>query len=38
MKGHLKGGKWDGLKVVTKAGAFGRDDTLKAIVEILGGG
>ena len=40
MKGHLKGGKWDGLKVVTKAGAFGKEDTLNMVVEILetGGG
>ena len=35
MKGHVKGGRWDGLTVVTKAGAFGKDDTFKNIVEIL---
>ncbi len=35
MKGRLKGGRWDGLTVVTKAGGFGKGDTLKKIVEIL---
>jgi len=34
-KGHLVGGKWDGLTVVTKAGAFGRETALRKIVEIL---
>jgi uncharacterized protein YgbK (DUF1537 family) len=33
--GHLIGGKWDGLKVVTKAGAFGKEDALEKIVGIL---
>jgi uncharacterized protein YgbK (DUF1537 family) len=33
--GHLVGGKWDGLKVVTKAGAFGKEDALEKIIEIL---
>ena len=35
MKGRLKGGRWDGLTVVTKAGGFGEGDTLKKIVKIL---
>ncbi len=35
MKGHLKGGRWDGLTIVTKAGGFGKEDALKKIVEIL---
>ena len=35
MKGRLKGGRWDGLTIVTKAGAFGKEDTLRKIVEIL---
>jgi uncharacterized protein YgbK (DUF1537 family) len=35
MRGHLTGGKWDGMTVVTKAGAFGNEDALKNIVEIL---
>ncbi len=33
--GHLIGGKWDGLKVVTKAGAFGKEDALEKIVRML---
>jgi len=35
MRGHLTGGKWDGMTVVTKAGAFGNESALKNIVEIL---
>jgi uncharacterized protein YgbK (DUF1537 family) len=35
IKGHLIGGKWDGLTVVTKAGAFGKEDALDNIVNIL---
>jgi uncharacterized protein YgbK (DUF1537 family) len=35
VKGHLIGGKWDGLSVVTKAGAFGKDDSLERIIHIL---
>lgn len=35
MKGYLVGGKWGCLTVVTKAGAFGKEDTLKNILEIL---
>lgn len=37
MKGHLTGGKWDGMTVVTKAGAFGNEDALKNVVKILEG-
>lgn len=33
--GHLIGGKWDGLKVVTKAGAFGEEGALWKIIGIL---
>lgn len=35
VKGHLIGGDWEGLTIVTKAGAFGKEDTLWRIVEIL---
>jgi D-threonate/D-erythronate kinase len=35
MKGRLKGGRWNGLTTVTKAGGFGKDDAFKNIVEIL---
>ncbi|MBM4323440.1 MAG: hypothetical protein FJ115_07780 [Deltaproteobacteria bacterium] len=35
IRGHLIGGKWDGLTVVTKAGAFGKEDALERIVEML---
>lgn len=34
-QGNLCGGPWDGLTVVTKAGAFGNGETLKRIVERL---
>lgn len=33
--GRLIGGKWNGLKVVTKAGAFGKEDALENIVTML---
>ncbi|MDT8902851.1 four-carbon acid sugar kinase family protein [Anaeroselena agilis] len=33
--GELQGGRRDGLKVVTKAGAFGSDDALAAALEVL---
>ena len=33
--GSLRGGPWDGLTVVTKAGAFGKEDTLVRIMERL---
>ena len=33
--GKLRGGPWDGLTVVTKAGAFGQEDALVRIVERL---
>ena len=38
VRGHLTGGDWDGLTVVTKAGAFGKEDALEKIVNILGEG
>ena len=34
--GHLIGGKWNGIRVITKAGAFGKDNALERIVESLG--
>jgi len=36
--GRLIGGRWDSLKVVTKAGAFGKEDALEKIVGILEAG
>jgi Uncharacterized protein conserved in bacteria len=33
--GNLRGGPWDGLTVVTKAGAFGKEDALMRILERL---
>lgn len=38
VKGHLRGGKWNGLSIITKAGAFGKEDALEKIVDILGQG
>ena len=35
VKGHLRGGNWDGLTVVTKAGAFGKEDALKRIISMI---
>jgi hypothetical protein len=35
VRGHLIGGKWDGLTVVTKAGAFGKENALEKIVGML---
>ncbi len=35
VRGRLRGGKWDGLAVVTKAGAFGKEDALARILERL---
>lgn len=35
VKGHLTGGNWDGLSVITKAGAFGKEDALEKIINIL---
>ncbi len=35
VRGRLRGGRWDGLAVVTKAGAFGEDDTLVRVMERL---
>jgi uncharacterized protein YgbK (DUF1537 family) len=34
--GYLQGGVWDGVRVVTKAGGFGRPDTLLDVVHALG--
>jgi len=38
VRGNLRGGPWNGLAIVTKAGAFGREDTLRQITEKLGKG
>jgi len=35
VRGNLRGGPWDGLTLVTKAGAFGKEDALVRIVEKL---
>ena len=35
VRGKLQGGPWDGLTIVTKAGAFGKEDALVRIVERL---
>jgi uncharacterized protein YgbK (DUF1537 family) len=35
VKGNLRGGPWEGLTIVTKAGAFGQEDALLNIVERL---
>ena len=35
VRGNLWGGPWDGLTIVTKAGAFGKEDALVRIVERL---
>jgi uncharacterized protein YgbK (DUF1537 family) len=37
VMGHLTGGKWNNLTVVTKAGAFGREDALEKIMDNLEG-
>ena len=34
--GHLQGGLWDGVRVVTKAGGFGLPETLLDVVHALG--
>jgi uncharacterized protein YgbK (DUF1537 family) len=34
--GQLQGGRWDGLRVVTKAGGFGTPQTLLDVVRALG--
>lgn len=36
--GHLKGGYCDGIHIVTKAGGFGKEDSLVKIVRYLGRG
>jgi uncharacterized protein YgbK (DUF1537 family) len=36
--GRLMGGKWEGLRMVTKAGAFGKVKALEKILGILGQG
>jgi uncharacterized protein YgbK (DUF1537 family) len=35
--GRLIGGRWHGLRMVTKAGAFGKGKALEKILGILGG-
>ncbi|NIS60338.1 MAG: hypothetical protein GTO13_06475 [Proteobacteria bacterium] len=35
VMGRLIGGKWNGLTVITKAGAFGRENALEEIMDIL---
>lgn len=35
VRGHLIGGYWDGLTVITKAGAFGKEDALEKIVRMV---
>jgi D-threonate/D-erythronate kinase len=35
MLGHVMGGTWNGLTVITKAGAFGDDQALQSIIERL---
>jgi uncharacterized protein YgbK (DUF1537 family) len=35
VKGHLIGGKWDGLNIITKAGAFGKENALEIIIKML---
>ena len=35
VTGHLIGGKWNNLTVVTKAGAFGMENALEEIIDIL---
>lgn len=34
-KGLLIGGKWRGLTVVTKAGAFGQGDAMEKVVSMI---
>lgn len=35
VRGHLLGGNWDGLTVITKAGAFGKEDALEKILKMV---
>jgi D-threonate/D-erythronate kinase len=35
VQGSLRGGPWDGLTIITKAGAFGKEDALLKIMESL---
>jgi uncharacterized protein YgbK (DUF1537 family) len=35
VRGNLRGGPWEGLTIVTKAGAFGKEDALFRIMERL---
>ena len=37
VQGNLRGGPWDGIAIVTKAGAFGKDDALLRVMERLEG-
>ncbi|EKD41033.1 MAG: hypothetical protein ACD_74C00073G0001, partial [uncultured bacterium] len=38
VKAQLVGGHWNGLTIVTKAGAFGKEDALEKVVKMLGTG
>lgn len=35
VRGHLVGGDWNGMTIVTKAGAFGKEDALERTLEML---
>jgi uncharacterized protein YgbK (DUF1537 family) len=35
VQGNLRGGPWEGLTIVTKAGAFGHEDALLNILDCL---
>ena len=35
VMGRLTGGRWHGLSMITKAGAFGKEDALERIIETL---
>jgi uncharacterized protein YgbK (DUF1537 family) len=35
VEGRLTGGRWHGLSMITKAGAFGKEDALEKIIETL---
>ena len=36
VSGRIVGGRWHGLRLITKAGGFGRKNTLEKILDILG--
>jgi uncharacterized protein YgbK (DUF1537 family) len=35
VRGRLTGGNWDGLTVITKAGGFGKINSLEKLMEVL---